>query len=80
MTSDIEIARAATLKPMADIAAGLGIPDEAIIPFGRSKAKLSGEYIATLKDRPRGKPILVTAISPTPAGEGKTTTLSLIHI
>ncbi|RKR02770.1 formate--tetrahydrofolate ligase [Maricaulis maris] len=74
MTSDIEIARAATLKPMADIAAGLGIPDEAIIPFGRSKAKLSGEYIATLKDRPRGKLILVTAISPTPAGEGKTTT------
>lgn len=74
MTSDIEIARAATLKPMADIAAELGISDEAIIPFGRSKAKLSGDFIATLKDRPHGKLILVTAISPTPAGEGKTTT------
>ncbi|OLF77937.1 formate--tetrahydrofolate ligase [Maricaulis sp. W15] len=74
MTSDIEIARAATLKPMVEIAAGLDVPADAIIPFGRSKAKLSGEYIATLKDRPRGKLILVTAISPTPAGEGKTTT------
>ncbi|WP_297737463.1 formate--tetrahydrofolate ligase [uncultured Maricaulis sp.] len=74
MTSDIEIARAASLKPMAEIAASLGIPDDAIIPFGRSKAKLSGDYIATLQDRPRGKLVLVTAISPTPAGEGKTTT------
>jgi len=74
MTSDIEIARAASLKPMAEIAASLGIPDDAIIPFGRSKAKVSGEYIATLQDRPRGKLVLVTAISPTPAGEGKTTT------
>ncbi|WP_323761284.1 formate--tetrahydrofolate ligase [Maricaulis sp.] len=74
MRSDIEIARAANLKPMAEIAAGLGIPDHALIPFGRSKAKLSGEFIAGLQDRPRGKLILVTAISPTPAGEGKTTT------
>ncbi|WP_291842508.1 formate--tetrahydrofolate ligase [Maricaulis sp.] len=74
MRSDIEIARAASLKPMVEIAAGLGIPDDAIIPFGRSKAKLSGDYIASLQDRPRGKLVLVTAISPTPAGEGKTTT------
>lgn len=74
MTSDIEIARAASLKPMAEIAASLGIPEAAIIPFGRSKAKLAGDYIATLQERPRGKLVLVTAISPTPAGEGKTTT------
>ncbi|BDW99635.1 formate--tetrahydrofolate ligase [Maricaulis maris] len=74
MTSDIEIARAATLKSMTEIAARLDIPDEALIPYGRTKAKLSGEFIASLADRPRGKLILVTAISPTPAGEGKTTT------
>jgi len=74
MRSDIEIARAANLKPMAEIATGLGIPEDAIIPFGRSKAKVSGDFIATLQERQRGKLILVTAISPTPAGEGKTTT------
>ncbi|MEP3073243.1 formate--tetrahydrofolate ligase [Maricaulis sp.] len=74
MASDIEIARAATLKPMPEIAAALDIPADALEPYGKTKAKLSGDYIATLKDRPRGKLILVTAISPTPAGEGKTTT------
>ena len=74
MASDIEIARAATLKPMPEIAAALDITADALEPYGKTKAKLSGDYIATLKDRPRGKLILVTAISPTPAGEGKTTT------
>jgi formate--tetrahydrofolate ligase len=74
MASDIEIARAAQLKPIADIAARLDIPDNAIEPYGRTKAKLSGDFIAGLKDRPHGKLVLVTAISPTPAGEGKTTT------
>ncbi|MAC39245.1 MAG: formate--tetrahydrofolate ligase [Maricaulis sp.] len=74
MASDIEIARAATLKPLPEIAAALDIPADALEPYGKTKAKLSGDYIATLKDRPRGKLILVTAISPTPAGEGKTTT------
>ena len=74
MASDIEIARAAMLKPMPEIAAALDIPADALEPYGKTKAKLSGDYIATLKDRPRGKLILVTAISPTPAGEGKTTT------
>ncbi|MED5550863.1 MAG: formate--tetrahydrofolate ligase [Pseudomonadota bacterium] len=74
MASDIEIARAAALKPMPEIAAALDIPADALEPYGKTKAKLSGDYIATLKDRPRGKLILVTAISPTPAGEGKTTT------
>jgi len=74
MASDIEIARAATLKPVTEIAAGLDIPDDAIEPYGRTKAKLTGDFIAGLKQRPRGKLVLVTAISPTPAGEGKTTT------
>ena len=72
--SDIEIARNASTQPIADVAAKLGIPDTALIPYGRTKAKLSPDYLANLKDRPDGKLILVTAITPTPAGEGKTTT------
>ena len=72
--SDIEIARNATTKPITEIAARLGIPDNAIIPYGRIKAKIDPEHIAALKDKPDGKLILVTAITPTPAGEGKTTT------
>ncbi|MPQ95103.1 formate--tetrahydrofolate ligase [Thioclava sp. JE_KL1] len=74
MTSDLEIARAATLRPMPEIAAKLDIPEEALIPYGRDKAKLEAEFIAGLDARETGKLILVTAISPTPAGEGKTTT------
>ncbi|MFN4010501.1 MAG: formate--tetrahydrofolate ligase [Pannonibacter sp.] len=74
MASDIEIARAATLKPMPEVAARLGIPQEALEPYGKTKAKISASFIATLQDRPRGKLVLVTAINPTPAGEGKTTT------
>lgn len=74
MLSDIEIAQKAKMKPIGEIAAKLGIPDEAIEPFGRTKAKISLDYIDTLKKKPDGKLILVTAISPTPAGEGKTTT------
>jgi formate--tetrahydrofolate ligase len=74
MESDIQIAQKAKMKPIGEIAASLGIPDEALEPFGRSKAKISLEYIDSLKSRPDGKLILVTAISPTPAGEGKTTT------
>ena len=72
--SDIEIAQAAKVKPIREIAAKLGIPDSAISPYGHTKAKISLEYIDTLKGKPDGKLILVTAISPTPAGEGKTTT------
>ena len=72
--SDIEIARNASTHPIADVAAKLGIPDAALIPYGRTKAKLSPDYLTSLKDRPDGKLILVTAITPTPAGEGKTTT------
>ncbi len=72
--SDIEIAQAATMRPIGEIAARLGIPDEAVSPYGRYKAKIGLDYIASLAERPNGKLILVTAITPTPAGEGKTTT------
>jgi len=72
--SDIEIAQRATLKRATQIAAGLGIPEEHLEPYGHYKAKVSLEFADSLKDRPNGKLILVTAISPTPAGEGKTTT------
>ena len=74
MLSDIEIAQAATLKPVNDIARVLGIPPEALDPYGHYKAKISLDYINSLKSRPDGKLILVTAMSPTPACEGKTTT------
>ncbi|HQZ46794.1 MAG TPA: formate--tetrahydrofolate ligase, partial [Usitatibacteraceae bacterium] len=74
MQSDIEIAQKAKMKPIGDIAGRLGIPESAIEPFGRTKAKISLDYIDSLKGKPDGKLILVTAISPTPAGEGKTTT------
>jgi formate--tetrahydrofolate ligase len=72
--SDIEIAREATMKPVSDIGAKLGIPADQLLQYGPYKAKLSMEYIETLKDRPDGKLILTTAMTPTPAGEGKTTT------
>ncbi len=74
MYSDIEIAQKATLKPVNEIAGRLGIPLEALDPYGHYKAKISLEYINSLASRPDGKLILVTAMSPTPAGEGKTTT------
>ena len=74
MTSDIEIARAATLRPITEIAAGAGLGPDAIEPYGHHIAKLSASGLAALTDRPRGKLVLVTAINPTPAGEGKTTT------
>jgi formate--tetrahydrofolate ligase len=74
MLSDIEIARAAKLKPIAEIAAAIGVPASALYPYGPSIAKLEPKYLESLADRPDGKLILVTAINPTPAGEGKTTT------
>jgi len=74
MLSDIEIAQRARLLPIVDIAQRLGIPPEALDPYGRYKAKISLDYIAGLASRPDGKLILVSAMSPTPAGEGKTTT------
>jgi formate--tetrahydrofolate ligase len=74
MLSDIEIAQRATMKPITEIATRLGIPLDALDQYGRYKAKVSLEYLDSLAGRPNGKLILVTAISPTPAGEGKTTT------
>ena len=72
--SDIDIAQAAEIKPIGEIADRLGIPNDALMPYGHTKAKVDLNYIQTLKDKPDGKLILVTAITPTPAGEGKTTT------
>jgi formate--tetrahydrofolate ligase len=72
--SDIEIAQAATMRPIGEIAGKLGIPDDALSPYGRYKAKVGLDFVDSLKDKPNGKLILVTAITPTPAGEGKTTT------
>ena len=73
--SDIEIARKATMRPVIDLAGDqYGIPPQHLAPYGHHKAKLSLDYIDSLQDKPDGRLILVTAVSPTPAGEGKTTT------
>lgn len=72
--TDIEIARAANKKPIQEIGAKLGIGSEHLLPYGHDKAKVSAEFIAAQQGKPNGKLILVTAINPTPAGEGKTTT------
>ena len=74
MASDIEIARAASPRPIAEIAARLDIPEAALRPYGGDKAKIAPDFLAGLKDRKPGRLILVSAINPTPAGEGKTTT------
>ena len=74
MPTDIEISRAAKMRPIGEIAARLGIPDEAVEPYGRTKAKISLPWLAGKRKGSQGKLILVTAINPTPAGEGKTTT------
>jgi len=72
--TDIEIARAASKQPIQEVGAKLGIAPEHLVPYGHDKAKLSAEFIAAQQGKPNGKLILVTAINPTPAGEGKTTT------
>ena len=72
--SDIEIAREATMLPIGDIAAKLGVSADAVEPYGKHIAKISLEFVKQVADRPDGRLILVTAITPTPAGEGKTTT------
>lgn len=74
MKTDIEIAQEAVLEPITKVAAGCGIPEEELELYGKYKAKLSEEYISSLQEKEDGKLILVTAINPTPAGEGKTTT------
>jgi formate--tetrahydrofolate ligase len=74
MASDIDIARKANKKPIQEIGAKLGIPSDSLLPFGHDKAKVDAEFIKSLSGNSDGKLILVTAINPTPAGEGKTTT------
>ena len=73
MKPDIEIARAGSPKPIATLAAEMGLPDQDLIPYGRTKAKVSMDALQRLADRPDGKYVVVTAITPTPLGEGKTT-------
>ena len=72
--SDIDIAREATMLPIGEIAAKVGVPDEAIEPYGKHIAKIGLDFVKQVADRPDGRLVLVTAITPTPAGEGKTTT------
>jgi formate--tetrahydrofolate ligase len=74
MATDLEIARAATLRPIGDIAARAGIPESALLPYGKTKAKIDLGFVADAMARSSGKLVLVTGINPTPAGEGKTTT------
>ena len=72
--TDIQIAREARKKPIQEIGAKLGISDADLLPYGHDKAKVSQSFISSVQGREDGKLILVTAINPTPAGEGKTTT------
>ncbi|MCB1450727.1 MAG: formate--tetrahydrofolate ligase, partial [Nitratireductor sp.] len=72
--TDIEIARAANKKPIQEIGAKIGIASEHLLPYGHDKAKVSADFIKSVQGNKDGKLILVTAINPTPAGEGKTTT------
>ena len=74
MKSDIEIARAAKLDSIVDVAKRIGINQESVFNYGHHKAKISLDFIESLKSKPEGKLVLVTAMTPTPAGEGKTTT------
>jgi len=74
MLTDIEIAQAASLRPMAEVAAAVGVPEAALEPYGKTKAKVDLDWLAQQSIRPSARMILVTAISPTPPGEGKTTT------
>ena len=74
MKSDIEIAQEAVMQPIKEVAAAYGIGEDDLELYGKYKAKLTDELWEQVKDRPNGKLVLVTAINPTPAGEGKTTT------
>jgi formate--tetrahydrofolate ligase len=74
MPTDIEIAQSTPLLPIADIARKIGLPAEALVPYGHHKAKVTLSHLKTLQNRPNGRLVLVTGINPTPAGEGKTTT------
>ena len=72
--TDIEIAREANIKPISEIGERLAIPSDALLPYGHTKAKVNFDFIRSIQNRPSGTLVLVTAITPTPAGEGKTTT------
>ena len=74
MKSDIEIARASSMKPIVEVASKIGIPEDSVLNYGKYKAKISLDFLNSLEQKPDGKLILVTAMTPTPAGEGKTTT------
>ncbi|MHA1164849.1 MAG: formate--tetrahydrofolate ligase, partial [Alphaproteobacteria bacterium] len=74
MNVDLEIARAAKLKPITEIAGNIGIPDDVVLQHGPHIAKIELSHVEKIAEKPNGKLILVTAISPTPSGEGKTTT------
>jgi formate--tetrahydrofolate ligase len=74
MRSDLDIAHGATMRPVRDIAHELGVPDDCYEPYGRFKGKLSLRTLEAVADRPRGRYVDVTAITPTPLGEGKTVT------
>ena len=74
MKTDLDIARAARLRPLPEIGAKIGVPQGALIPYGRWAAKIDEDFIESVEGRAKGRLVLVTAISPTPAGEGKTTT------
>jgi len=74
LATDLEIARASTLQPITAIAARAGIPEAALLPFGKTKAKIDLGFVGAQRSKPRGKLVLVTGINPTAAGEGKTTT------
>ena len=74
MPSALEIARQAALRPVTELAAEMGIAEEFLEPYGRHIAKIKLEAIEVLADRPRAKYVVVSAITPTPLGEGKTTT------
>ena len=73
MKTDLQIAQECTMEPITAIAAKAGIPEEYVECYGKYKAKVSDKYYNQIKDRPDAKLILVTAVNPTPAGEGKTT-------
>ena len=74
MPTDLEIARAAKMRPIMEIGAKLGVPADALEPYGRFKAKIGLDFVRSVQDCKDGALVLVTGISPTPAGEGKTTT------
>src|SRR5665213_3733211 len=74
MKSDLEIARETKMRPIGEIAAKLHVPDDALEPYGRHKAKIGLDFVKTQQEKADGALVLVTGISPTPAGEGKTTT------